>query len=160
MKIQRTSNAAFPIVPRLIAGGILTVFSVMHFMNPEHFRNILTAASFPMVDMNVHAATVLEFIAGVLLLSGFLTRVGGLLGVAAMIPAIYATLTITGLTTETLPVGLTAIPFVPPLPLPIVVTLLSIATLVFGGGRFSVDHCMMASQKEINDQEKTVAVLS
>lgn len=158
MRLQRTTNAAYPVFPRLIAGGILTVFSVMHFMNLGHFRDILTASGLPMVDVNVYAATAMELIAGLLLLSGFLTRVGGLLGVATMLPAIYATLQIAGLTTETLSGGLTAIPFVPPLP--IVVTLLSIATIVLGGGRFSVDHCMTTFRKQRVDQANAVVASS
>ncbi len=160
MKLQRTSNFAYPLLPRLIAGGILTVFSIMHFMNPGHFRDILTAAGFPMVDANVYAATAVEFIAGVLLLSGLLTRVGGLLGVATMLLAIYATIQIAGLTTETLPGGLTAIPFVPPVPLPIMVTLLSIATIVLGGGRFSLDHRMTAACNQRDGQTKAAVALS
>ena len=79
-KLQQTTDKAFPIVPRLIAGGILTVFSLMHFSNPKHFADIMTAAGFPMVDLNVWAASATELMAGILLLSGFLTRVGGLLG--------------------------------------------------------------------------------
>ena len=144
MKIQQTSDAWYPLIPRLIAGGILTFFSVMHFGNPGHFRDILTAAGIPMVDLNVYAATATEFVAGLLLLSGFYTRVGGFLGIATMLPAIYATIKLASLTPETLPAGLEAVPFVPPLPLPIVVTVASIAAIILGGGRFSVDRRMTA----------------
>ena len=140
--IQRTSNAVIPTLPRLVAGGVLTFFSLMHFRNPEHFRHILTAAGFPMVDMNVTAASVMELVAGLLLLSGFFTRIGGALGIATMLPAIYATIKLSGLTPESLPAGLSEVPMVPPLPLPIVVTVTSIAAIVMGGGRFSIDRRM------------------
>ena len=141
-KLQQTTNKAFPIIPRLIAGGILTFFSLKHFSDPGHFANIMTAAGFPMVDLNVWAASATELIAGILLLSGLFTRVGGFLGIATMVPAVIATLTIAGLDPENLPGGLTEVPFVPPLPLPIVTMVTSLVALVLGGGKFSLDKIM------------------
>ena len=138
-KLQRTTNSPIPIIPRLIAGGILTFFSIKHFGDPEHFRHILTAAGFPMVEISVWAASAMELVAGLLLLSGFFTRVGGLLGVAAMIPAVIATLKIAGLDAGNLPGGLTEIPFVPPLPLPIITLVTSVIAIIIGGGKFSID---------------------
>ena len=150
-KLQQTTDKAFPIVPRLIAGGILTFFSLKHFSDPGHFANIMTAAGLPMVDLNVWAASATELIAGILLLSGFLTRLGGLLGIATMVPAIIATLTIAGLDPENLPGGLTEVPFVPPLPLPIVTMVTSLIALVLGGGKFSLDK-MMSTNKSTNTE--------
>lgn len=118
-------------------------------MNPGHFRDILTAASFPMVDANVYAASITELIAGLLLLSGLFTRVGGFLGVATMVPAIYATFKLASLTAETLPSGLEEVPFVPPLPLPIVVTVASIAAIILGGGGLSLDYKKTNAASEI-----------
>ena len=141
-KLQQTTDKAFPIIPRLIAGGILTFFSLKHFSDPGHFANIMTAAGFPMVDLNVWAASATELIAGILLLSGLFTRVGGFLGIATMVPAVIATLTIAGLDPENLPGGLTEVPFVPPLPLPIVTMVTSLVALVLGGGKFSLDKIM------------------
>ena len=141
-KLQQTTDKAFPVVPRLIAGGILTFFSLKHFSDPGHFANIMTAAGFPMVDLNVWAASATELIAGILLLSGLFTRVGGFLGIATMVPAVIATLTIAGLDPENLPGGLTEVPFVPPLPLPIVTMVTSLVALVLGGGKFSLDKIM------------------
>ena len=141
-KLQQTTDKAFPIVPRLIAGGILTFFSLKHFSDPGHFANIMTAAGFPMVDLNVWGASATELIAGILLLSGLFTRVGGFLGIATMVPAVIATLTIAGLDPENLPGGLTEVPFVPPLPLPIVTMVTSLVALVLGGGKFSLDKIM------------------
>ena len=145
-KLQQTTDKAFPIVPRLIAGGILTFFSLKHFSDPGHFANIMTAAGFPMVDLNVWAASATELIAGILLLSGLFTRVGGFLGIATMVPAVIATLTIAGLDPENLPGGLTEVPFVPPLPLPIVTMVTSLVALVLGGGKFSLDKIMSRSK--------------
>ena len=145
-KFQQTTDKPFPIVPRLIAGGILTFFSLKHFGDPQHFANIMTAASFPMVELNVWAASATELIAGLLLLSGFFTRVGGMLGIATMVPAVIATLTIAGLDPENIPGGLTAVPFVPPLPLPIITMVMSLIALIVGGGKFSIDKKMTAKR--------------
>ena len=108
-KFQQTTDKPFPIVPRLIAGGILTFFSLKHFGDPQHFANIMTAAGFPMVELNVWAASATELIAGILLLTGFFARIGGLLGIATMVPAVIATLTIAGLDPTNLPGGLTEV---------------------------------------------------
>ncbi len=146
-KLQQTTDKSFPIVPRLIAGGILTFFSLKHFGDPQHFANIMTAAGFPMVDLNVWAASATELLAGILLLSGFFTRVGGLLGIATMVPAVIATLIIAGLDPANLPGGLTEVPFVPPLPLPIVTMVTSLVAFALGGGKFSVDKMMTGTKK-------------
>ena len=145
-KLQQTTDKPFPIVPRLIAGGILTFFSLKHFGDPQHFANIMTAAGFPMVKLNVWAASATELLAGILLLSGLFTRVGGFLGIATMAPAIVATLTIARLDPGNLPGGLTEVPFVPPLPLPIVTIVTSLIALVVGGGKFSVDKIMTGTK--------------
>lgn len=130
----------------------MTVFSIMHFANPGHFRDIMIAASFPMVDVNVYAASLTELIAGVLLLSGLFTRVGGLLGVATMVPAVYATFKLASLTAQNLPGGLEEVPFVPPLPLPIVVIVASIAAIILGGGGISLDRRMTAASCDLDTE--------
>jgi len=150
-KLQQTTDKPFPMVPRLIAGGILTFFSLKHFSDPQHFENIMTAACFPMVKLNVWAASAAELIAGILLLSGFFARVGGLIGIATMVPAVIATLRISGLDPANLPGGLTEVPFVPPLPLPIVTMVMSAVVLAVGGGKLSVDK-MMTGTKHTNSE--------
>ena len=146
--IQKTTAAKWPVIPRLIAGGILVFFSIKHFGDPEHFREILTAAQFPMIDLNVKAASATELLAGVLLLSGFFTRIGGFFGIATMVPAIIATVIIAGLDPANLPGGLAEVPFVPPLPLPIVTLVLSAIALIVGGGALSVDYAMTKKSAE------------
>ena len=59
-----------------------------------------------------------------------------------MIPAIIATLKIAGLEVDNLPGGLTEVPFIPPLPLPIVTMVMSGIVLAIGGGKLSVDKMM------------------
>jgi uncharacterized membrane protein YphA (DoxX/SURF4 family) len=142
-KLQHTKDAKLFLLPRLLAGGPLLVFSIMHFKNPEHLRNILTASGIPFVEINAFVATVTLLLAGLMLLSGFLSRIGGLLGVATMLPAIYSTVVLMRMTPENLPGGLTEVPFVPPMPLPVMVLITSVIVVFFGGGRLSVDWTMI-----------------
>ena len=140
-KLQHTKNSKLLLLPRLLAGGPLLVFSIMHFKNPEHLRNILTASGIPFVEINAFVATVTLLFAGLMLLSGFLSRIGGLLGIATMLPAIYSTVVLMRMTPENLPGGLTEVPFVPPMPLPVMTLIMSLIVVVFGGG-LSVDWMM------------------
>ncbi|MGL4462675.1 MAG: DoxX family membrane protein [Planctomycetia bacterium] len=137
--LQRTTTNVWPIAPRLIAGLPLLVLGAKHFVDPEHFRSILVAAQAPMIPENMIAAPVAEVAAGALLLLGLFTRVGGLLGVATMLPAMYSTLVVMKLDPAALPPGLSHVPFVPPLPLPIAVLVCSLLAVWAGGGRLSVD---------------------
>ena len=129
-RLRQTTPRKFILLPRLLAGVPLVVFSAMHFMNPQHFRDILTAGGMPMVEVNVWAASLAEMLGGVLLLTGFLGRVGGLLGVGTMVPAILTTVRLASLPDA---------PMVPPLPMPIMVLVASAIVLVLGGGAWSVD---------------------
>ena len=128
--LQQTTPRKIILLPRLFAGVPLVVFSAMHFMNPQHLREILTAGGVPMVEVNIWAASSAEMLGGVLLLTGFFARVGGLLGIVTMVPAIVVTVRLASVPDS---------PFVPPLPVPIVVLLASAVVLVLGGGAWSVD---------------------
>jgi uncharacterized membrane protein YphA (DoxX/SURF4 family) len=141
------------LLPRLLAGVPLVAFSVMHFMNPEHFRNILSAAGVPMVELNVWAASAAEMLGGVLLLTGYFARVGGLLGIGTMAPAILATVKLAGLASA---------PKVPPLPVPILVLVASAVVLVLGGGAWSADarcHETCCSAEEAGRTSKSPTAL-
>jgi uncharacterized membrane protein YphA (DoxX/SURF4 family) len=129
-RLQQTAPRKIILLPRLLAGVPLVVFSVMHFMNPQHFRDILTAGGVPMVEVTVWAASSAEMLGGVLLLTGFIARVGGVLGIGTMVPAILTTVRLASLPDA---------PTVPPLPLPIMVLVASTVVLVLGGGAWSGD---------------------
>jgi putative oxidoreductase len=136
--MSQTNKNKFLIVPRLLAGLPLVGLGVMHFVNPVHMRNILIASGLPMVELSVFAAPAGEVLAGVLLLLGFYARIGGLIGAGTMLPAIYSTVILSKMTVETLPGGLTEVPFVPPLPLPAVVLICSLAVAALGSGAWSL----------------------
>jgi uncharacterized membrane protein YphA (DoxX/SURF4 family) len=129
-RFRQTTPRKFVLLPRLVAGVPLVVFSAMHFTNLQHFRDILTAGGMPMVDVNVWAASSAEMLGGLSLLTGFFARVGGLLGIATMVPAILTTVRLAGMPDA---------PMVPPLPLPIMVCVASTVVLVLGGGAWSGD---------------------
>ncbi len=128
--VRQTRPRKIILLPRLLAGVPLVVFSAMHFMNPQHLRAILTAGAVPMVEVNVWATSSAEMLGGLLLLTGFFARVGGLFGVGTMVPAILTTVRL---------VSLPDAPMVPPLPLPIMVLVASTVVLVLGGGAWSGD---------------------
>jgi uncharacterized membrane protein YphA (DoxX/SURF4 family) len=129
-RLRQTTPRKFILLPRLLAGVPLVVFSAMHFMNPQHFRDILTAGGMPMVEVIVWAASSVEMLGGVLLLTGFFARLGGLLGIGTMVPAILTTVRLAGVPDA---------PMVPPLPMPIMVFVASTVVLVLGGGAWSGD---------------------
>jgi uncharacterized membrane protein YphA (DoxX/SURF4 family) len=128
--LRQTPRWKIILLPRLLAGVPLVVFSALHFMNPQHLRDILTAGGVPMVEVNVWAASSAEMLGGVLLLTGFFARVGGMLGVGTMVPAILTTVRLASLPDT---------PSVPPLPLPIMVLVASAVVVVLGGGAWSGD---------------------
>jgi uncharacterized membrane protein YphA (DoxX/SURF4 family) len=140
--LQHTRDSKLLLIARVLAGGPLVVFGIIHLIKPEHLRDILTASSIPLVDINVIAASVAELIGGVLLVSGFMSRIGALFGVATMLPAIYSTIVLMHMTVEKLPGGLTEVPFVPPMPLPVMIVIMSLIIGFLGGGRPSVDWRM------------------
>ena len=131
--VRATSDDKHILVPRLIAGLPLLILGAKHYIDMDHFRRILEVSGLPMPELSAVAAPAAEILAGVLLLTGFLARVGGLLGIATMLPAIVSTVKIMGIVGDK--------PFVPPLPVPIVVLLCSAYVLWRGGGAWSGDNC-------------------
>ena len=138
-QLRSTRAIKWLIVPRLIAGLPLVMLGVKHFIDPEHFRSILAASGIPMIGINMIAAPAAEIAAGALLLLGWYGRIGGALGVATMVPAIYSTVVIGRLDPAHLPAGVSTKPFVPPLPLPLAVLMCSIIVVVLGAGAWSAD---------------------
>ena len=138
--LRKTSNSKLLLIFRLLVGLPLLFFGILHFIKLAAFTNILIASGMPFVEFNTFAAPVVEVLAGVLLLPGWFTRLGGVLAMFAMAPAIYGTLAIDALTLENLPPGLEAIPQVPPLFVPIALLLFGVLLAFYGGGGFSLDR--------------------
>ena len=138
--LRKTSDSKLLFLLRLLVGLPLLFFGILHFIKLAAFTNILIASGMPFVEFNTFAAPVVEVLAGVLLLPGWFTRLGGVLAVFAMAPAIYGTLAIDALTLKNLPPGLEAIPQVPPLFVPIALLLFGVLLAFYGGGGFSLDR--------------------
>lgn len=83
------------------------------------------------------AAALFELIGGILILTGFLTRLGALLIVPIMLVALYGTLT----SGDPGPVSLVRIGY------PLVMLGTAIALIIAGGGRASVDASMAKSRR-------------
>jgi uncharacterized membrane protein YphA (DoxX/SURF4 family) len=128
------------LVLRLVAGLPLLFFGILHFIKLTAFAEILIASGLPFVEFNKFAAPTLEVLAGLFLIPGFLSRLGGLLAVLTMGPAIYGTFAIHALTSDHLPSGLETIPQVPPLAVPIVILLIGVLLAFYGGGGLSLDR--------------------
>ena len=60
--LTKTTDHKALIVPRILAGVPLLGFGVLHFIKPDHFRDILIASDIPMVELNMYAAPAAEAI--------------------------------------------------------------------------------------------------
>lgn len=86
--IQRTSDAKWPIVPRLVAGVPLAIAGLLHLVGAAPVEPLLEKAGFPAAGVLGVVAPLAELAAGVLLCAGWMTRVWGGVGVALMVGAI------------------------------------------------------------------------
>ena len=145
--VTKTSGHKFVIFPRLLAGLPMLGFGLLHFVKPEHFREILIASGTPMVAVNMYAAPCALALGGLLLLVGLYARLGGILGIATMAVAFYSTVVLAGMAVADLPDGLTEVPKVPPLPLPVIVAVASLVVVMLGGGAWSFDRRGQASSE-------------
>ena len=116
------------VIARLIAGAPLAVFGVMHLVSEEAaMRPILEAANIPLPGLNAALAPIVEIVAGLLMLTGLLTRLGAFLGAITMIVAIYAHVVADW-------------PNEPPMVIAIIVLAASLYLLWRGVGAWSVDR--------------------
>jgi uncharacterized membrane protein YphA (DoxX/SURF4 family) len=111
----------------------LLFFGVLHLVSPHGLREILVAAGLPLVDLHTLLTPLVELVAGVLLLLGFLTRLGAVLAFAVMVPTVLATLQVTGGSEG---------PAVPTLALPVTLAIASFFLALLGGGPGSIDQRM------------------
>ncbi|MDG2409530.1 MAG: DoxX family protein [Pirellulales bacterium] len=138
--LRSTSSSVSLFILRMLVGLPLLFFGILHFMKLATFSHILIASGIPMVEFNKFAAPAIECLAGILLIPGWYTRLGGVLAIFTMGPAIFGTVAIQKLTSENLPPGLDTIPQVPPLSIPIALLIVGVLLTFFGGGRFSLDR--------------------
>lgn len=133
---------------RLIVGLIFLGFGILHFIQPENFRNILRVSNIPLVEFNLFFVPLAEVVIGALLLLGLFTRLAGVMGCITMAIAFFATWTILHLDPSQLPDDLTQKPFSPPLFVPVIVFLICLYLLIMGGGAWSLDRLNKKKQSE------------
>ena len=90
-QLRQTDGNKRVAVLRIVAGLPLVIFGAMHLVDPSSFRTILEASHVPFVELNLIAAPITEIIAGLLLITGYLARLGGLAGAVTMFAAAWST---------------------------------------------------------------------
>ena len=132
--ISNTTHNRCAGVIRMLLGGMFVMTGIMKLVVPtlrEAFSGQLQAASIPFHGLNMMVIPVFEVVIGVLLLTGFLSRVGALMVMGLMVVATYVHLVVD---------DPTLFPLQPELPIiPIGVILMCVYLLVVGGGAWSRD---------------------
>src|SRR5262245_59880150 len=129
--VQHTTPWKFLLVLRLVAGLPLVFFGLMHLVHPDDFRAILAAGRLPHSTFSVAAVPLVEILAGLLLLAGLWTRVGAMLALGMMIPALLLTVQL---------LERQGAPSMPPVLVPVLVAVASVVLVLLGGGAGSVDE--------------------
>ncbi len=86
--IQRTTDAKWPMIPRLVAGLPLALIGLASLVGAVPVAPLARAAGLPAPDVLAIVIPVTDVLAGFLLCFGWLTRVGAALGILAMLGAI------------------------------------------------------------------------
>jgi len=131
--MQGTTDWGLLLLLRVVVSLPLLFFGVMHLVSQDVLREIMVAAGLPLIDLHGLLVPLVEILAGVLLLVGFLTRLGAVLAFGVMVPAILATLHVTdGRAASALPT----------LALPVTLAVASFFLALLGGGSGSIDQRM------------------
>jgi uncharacterized membrane protein YphA (DoxX/SURF4 family) len=131
--IQGTTDWGVLLLLRVVVSLPLLFFGILHLVSPDVLREILVTAGMPLVYLHSVLVPLVEILAGVLLLAGFLTRLGGVLAFGVMVPAILVTLQVAD-SRERLAV--------PTLALPVTLAVASFFLALLGGGSGSIDQRM------------------
>ncbi len=132
--IQKTCSCKAVGIARIIIALPLLGIGAQHLLGTAPLKPILEAVNMPMADLNAVLAPILQVVAGALLISGFFARIGALLAIATMLGALYAHFTLDPVAHPEIAANL------PPVFLPILIAVLSIALLIKGAGAFSLDR--------------------
>lgn len=135
--LTETDNSKLAVLARFLAGAPLLVFGVMHLTPAAPAAPLMEAAGLPMPEVLGLLASLTEITAGVLLLTGLLARVGGVLAMGTMAGAVFTHLKIPSDGWPESNGG----PQEPPLIyLALLIALLGLFIAVKGGGAFSIDR--------------------
>jgi uncharacterized membrane protein YphA (DoxX/SURF4 family) len=131
--IQDTTDWGVLLLLRVVVSLPLLFFGVLHLVSPARFREVLVAGGVPLVDLHSVLVPLMEILAGMLLLVGFLTRLGGVLAFGVMVPAALVTLQVT---------AFRDVLALPGLALPVTLAVVSFVLALLGGGSGSIDQRM------------------
>lgn len=144
--IQRTIDAKWPLAPRLIAGFPLALSGLAHLVGVTPVGPLIAAADLPAADLLALAAPIVEVLAGGMLIFGWLTRVGGVLGALVMAGAVTVHFLIPD---DRWPQPVSGIPGPEPL-FPFLLAWLvlgcSVLAAIRGGGLLSIDRRQVANR--------------
>jgi uncharacterized membrane protein YphA (DoxX/SURF4 family) len=88
--LTRTTAHKHLVVVRILAGGPLLVFGLMHLAGIAPMRPIVEAAGFPAPEMSAVLAPIGQVVAGLMILAGLFTRIGAAIAIAVMLGAVAA----------------------------------------------------------------------
>ncbi len=82
--LTQTTDQRYVAILRILAGIPLVMFGIMHLTGAAPMEPLVEAAGLPMPGMTAVVAPLAQVLAGVLLLSGTLARIGALIGIGVM----------------------------------------------------------------------------
>jgi uncharacterized membrane protein YphA (DoxX/SURF4 family) len=132
--IQDTTDWGFLLLLRVVAGLPLLFFGILHLVSPDILRDIMAAAGLPAVFLHSIVVPLAEILGGVLLLGGFLTRLGAVLAFGVVVTAALVTLQVAD---RSAALG------VPTLAVPVTLAVASFFLALLGGGSASIDQRML-----------------
>ena len=146
--IQGTTDWGVLLLLRVVVGLPLLFFGVMHLVSPNVLRGILEAAGMPLLYLHDVLVPLVEILAGVLLLVGFLTRLGAVLAFGVLVPAIVVTLQVADGSAGSA---------LPSLALPVTAAVASFLLALLGGGPGSIDERMYYRRVFARESSQTTA---
>lgn len=144
--IQRTIDARWPTIPRLVAGLPLLLFGLMHLVGATPIQPILEAAGMPAPGALAVIAPSVQAAAGLLLVLGWMTRIAAAMGGVVMLGAIASHVLIPD---DRWPQPASGLPGPEPVGLLLLAILIlgcTIASAIRGGGLWSMDRRQVASR--------------
>jgi uncharacterized membrane protein YphA (DoxX/SURF4 family) len=148
-RLRQTCDSK-PLLFLRVAGGLpLLFYGGLHLVQPVDYQSLLHAAGVEPASGMVVVVPLIEMVAGIVLLVGAWARLGALLAVLAMVPALHASLTLASGGGNP-GVDVAAIPQAPPMWMPILVMLCAVIVLGGGAGAYSSDYRYTQARAEID----------
>ncbi len=155
--LLKTGNQKWIIALRILAGGPLTLFGLMHLVGAMPMQPLLEEAGLPSPSLMAILTPLVQLLAGLSLLLGAFTRVGAALAIATMAGALVTHIKIPNDKWPDVaawaenPDAWNANPVYMAEPTPmmlmaIVILLLSAALIYLGAGAFSLDHKLASAE--------------